>query len=133
MIDILIDRIDELNNPTVVGLDPTIEMIPGYLKEAKFSEFGKTPQAVAEMFVEFNRQIMLRMKQQRPGTKTCLSGRASKKTKRRRVLRMMTGRRTIMIFWCTNCFTAGQSEFRSSDRTMPSSQTDMTAPGTCSI
>ncbi|MBQ2985063.1 MAG: orotidine-5'-phosphate decarboxylase [Clostridia bacterium] len=59
MIDILINRIDELNNPTVVGLDPTIEMIPGYIKEAKFAEFGKTPQAVAEMFVEFNRQIML--------------------------------------------------------------------------
>ena len=59
MIDVLINRIDELNNPTVVGLDPTIEMIPGYLKEAKFAEFGKTPQAVAEMFVEFNRQIML--------------------------------------------------------------------------
>lgn len=59
MIDKLINSIDSLNNPTVVGLDPTIEMIPGYIREEKFAQFGKTPQAVAEMFAEFNRQIML--------------------------------------------------------------------------
>ena len=58
MIDTLLKRIDALNNPTVVGLDPTIEMIPAYLKEEKFARFGKTPQAVAEMFLAFNRAIM---------------------------------------------------------------------------
>ncbi len=58
MIDTLIQRIDQLNNPTVVGLDPTLEMMPGYIMEEKFAQYGKTPQAVAEMFVEFNRQIM---------------------------------------------------------------------------
>lgn len=58
MIDTLIQRIDQLNNPTVVGLDPTLEMIPDYIIEEKFAQYGKTPQAVAEMFVEFNRQIM---------------------------------------------------------------------------
>lgn len=59
MIDTLIQKIDELNNPTVVGLDPTLEMMPGYIMEEKFAQYGRTPQAVAEMFVEFNRQIML--------------------------------------------------------------------------
>lgn len=59
MIDTLIQKIDELNNPTVVGLDPTLEMMPGYIIEEKFAQYGRTPQAVAEMFVEFNRQIML--------------------------------------------------------------------------
>ena len=29
MIDALLSRIDALNNPTVVGLDPTLEMICG--------------------------------------------------------------------------------------------------------
>ena len=33
MIDALLSRIDALNNPTVVGLDPTLEMIPSYLRE----------------------------------------------------------------------------------------------------
>ena len=46
MIDALIRRIDALKNPTVVGLDPTLEMIPGYLKEEIRQEFlveGRDP------------------------------------------------------------------------------------------
>lgn len=69
MIDKLINSIDSLNNPTVVGLDPTIEMIPGYIREEKFAQFGKTPQAVAEMFAEFNRQIMLAVQDIVPAVK----------------------------------------------------------------
>ena len=58
MIDALLSRIDALNNPTVVGLDPTLEMIPSYLREEKFAQDGKTPEAVAEMFLAFNRAIL---------------------------------------------------------------------------
>ena len=58
MIDALLSRIDALNNPTVVGLDPTLEMIPSYLREEKFAQYGKTPEAVAEMFLTFNRTIL---------------------------------------------------------------------------
>ena len=58
MIDALLSRIDALNNPTVVGLDPTLEMIPSYLREEKFAQYGKTPEAVAEMFLAFNRTIL---------------------------------------------------------------------------
>lgn len=54
MIDALLSRIDALNNPTVVGLDPTLEMIPSYLREEKFAQYGKTPRPVAEMFLAFN-------------------------------------------------------------------------------
>jgi len=54
----LLERIDALRNPTVVGLDPTLEMIPAYLREEKFAELGKTPEAVAEMFLAFNEGIM---------------------------------------------------------------------------
>ncbi|MBE6969195.1 MAG: orotidine-5'-phosphate decarboxylase [Ruminococcaceae bacterium] len=56
--DVLLERIDALRNPTVVGLDPTLEMIPAYLREEKFAELGKTPEAVAEMFLAFNEGIM---------------------------------------------------------------------------
>lgn len=56
--DRLIAKIDALANPTVVGLDPTLEMIPGYLKEAMIAQHGKTPKAVAEMFIAFNKGIL---------------------------------------------------------------------------
>ena len=58
MIDRLIGRIKETENPTVVGLDPTYEMIPGYLKEEYLQKYGKTPKAVAEMFFAFNKAIL---------------------------------------------------------------------------
>ncbi len=58
MIDILLKKIDEMNNPTVVGLDPTFEMMPEGLKKSCITEYGKTPKAVAEMFFKFNKEIM---------------------------------------------------------------------------
>ena len=69
MIDVLIRRIDALKNPTVVGLDPTLEMIPGYLKEEMFARYGKTPEAVAEMFLAFNTAIMDAVKDIVPAVK----------------------------------------------------------------
>ena len=69
MIDALIRRIDALKNPTVVGLDPTLEMIPGYLKEEMFARYGKTPEAVAEMFLAFNTAIMDAVKDIVPAVK----------------------------------------------------------------
>ena len=69
MIDALIRRIDALKNPTVVGLDPTLEMIPGYLKEEMFAKYGKTPEAVAEMFLVFNTAIMDAVKDIVPAVK----------------------------------------------------------------
>lgn len=47
-----------MNNPTVVGLDPTFEMMPEGLKKSCITEYGKTPKAVAEMFFKFNKEIM---------------------------------------------------------------------------
>lgn len=58
MIDRLIDAIKEKGNPSVAGLDPTLEMIPDFLKEKYFAEYGKTPEAVAAMFLEFNTNII---------------------------------------------------------------------------
>lgn len=58
MIDALMKKIDEMNNPTVVGLDPTLEMMPAGLKAEMYEKYGKTPKAVANMFVKFNKEII---------------------------------------------------------------------------
>lgn len=58
MIDRLIKKIDTLQNPTVVGLDPTYTMIPSFIKEEMLALYGKTPKAVAEMFLKFNKAII---------------------------------------------------------------------------
>ena len=58
MIDRLIEKIKETGAPVLVGLDPTYEMIPGYLKKEMLEMYGKTPKAVAEMFYAFNCAIL---------------------------------------------------------------------------
>ena len=58
MIDRLISQIEAKQNPTVVGLDPTYQMIPDFIKQEKLEMFGKTPKAVAEMFIAFNKAIL---------------------------------------------------------------------------
>jgi len=58
MIDRLIKKIDEKDNPSVVGLDPTYEMIPDKIKKEMLEAYGKTPKAVAEMFIAFNKGLI---------------------------------------------------------------------------
>lgn len=58
MIDELIKKIELADNPSVVGLDPTYEMIPRKLAQEKTEIFGKSLKAVAEMFLEFNKKII---------------------------------------------------------------------------
>ncbi len=58
MIDRLIQAISEKENPTVVGLDPTLEMVPDFLREDYFAEYGMTPKAVSRMFAEFNKKMI---------------------------------------------------------------------------
>ncbi|MDR2156243.1 MAG: orotidine-5'-phosphate decarboxylase [Clostridiales Family XIII bacterium] len=58
MIDRLTERIEQLNNPAVVGLDPTLEMMPSGLRREMYERFGRTPKAVGEMFAAFNRTIV---------------------------------------------------------------------------
>ena len=58
MIDRLITNIKAVENPTVVGLDPTLSMIPAFIKAEMFEKYGKTPKAVAEMYLAFNKAII---------------------------------------------------------------------------
>ena len=58
MIDRLINQIETKENPTVVGLDPRLDMIPTFIKEEAYEKWGKTPKAVAEAFLKFNKTII---------------------------------------------------------------------------
>lgn len=58
MIDRLIDQIQKLQNPTVVGLDPRLSMIPDFIKEQAFAEHGHTLAGAAAAFLAFNRAII---------------------------------------------------------------------------
>ncbi len=56
--DRLIDRIKTMNNPTVAGLDPKLDYIPAYIKEAAYEKYGKTAEGAAEALFEFNKGLI---------------------------------------------------------------------------
>lgn len=58
MIDILIDKIKEKNNPTVAGLDPKLDYVPEEIKKASFEKYGETFEAAADAIFEFNKQLI---------------------------------------------------------------------------
>lgn len=58
MIDVLIDKIIERKNPTVVGLDPRLDYIPAHIKDMAFEEFGRTPKGAASAFLQFSKIII---------------------------------------------------------------------------
>ena len=58
IIDRLIDRIKELENPTVVGLDPRLNFIPNFITEKYYNKYGYTPKAVAKSMYKFNKYII---------------------------------------------------------------------------
>lgn len=56
--DKLVYRIAQLNNPTVVGLDPRLDQIPEFIIEKVIAEHGQTTKAAAEAIIEFNQGII---------------------------------------------------------------------------
>jgi orotidine-5'-phosphate decarboxylase len=52
--DRLQDRIDELRNPSVCGLDPATEHIPPDIMRKHIGAKGETPEAAADAYFEFN-------------------------------------------------------------------------------
>lgn len=58
MIDKLINAIKEKNAPVVVGLDPMLSYIPGYLQENAFKEYGETLEAAAQAVWNYNKAII---------------------------------------------------------------------------
>lgn len=58
MINKLVEGIKKTNAPIVVGLDPTLKLMPEYIKEKNFKEYGKTPLGVSKAIVEYNKGII---------------------------------------------------------------------------
>ena len=50
----LIEKIIELKNPTVAGLDPKLDYVPQYIREKCFEQYGRTLEGAAEALYEFN-------------------------------------------------------------------------------
>lgn len=56
--DRLIEAIKQKGTPICVGLDPRLSDIPEYIKKEKIAQKGKTFEAAAESFLEFNKGII---------------------------------------------------------------------------
>ncbi len=53
-IDNLIEKIQEKNNPTVIGLDPRYDMIPNCIK----SKYSKDLEGAGKAIIEFNKDLI---------------------------------------------------------------------------
>ena len=58
MINRLVERIKATNAPIVVGLDPTLKLMPNFLKEKNFKEHGANLIGAARAIVEYNKGIV---------------------------------------------------------------------------
>ena len=58
MIEKVVERIKKLEAPIVVGLDPTLNFVPGFLIDKAINEKGETLEAAADAIFEFNKKIV---------------------------------------------------------------------------
>ncbi len=58
MIEKLIEKILKKNAPIVVGLDPTLNYIPNFIKDKAFEEYGQTMEGAAEAVWQYNKGIV---------------------------------------------------------------------------
>ena len=56
--DRLIANIRDKQNPTVAGLDPKLDYIPAYIKNAAFEKYGKNLEGAAAALLEFNKGLI---------------------------------------------------------------------------
>lgn len=54
----LIEKIAQMQNPSVVGLDSLLDYIPQYIKDEKFATYGDTFDAAAQSILEYNKAII---------------------------------------------------------------------------
>ncbi len=58
MIDVLIEKIREKNNPTVAGLDPKLDYLPEEMLKASFDKYGETFEGAADAIFNFNKELI---------------------------------------------------------------------------
>ncbi len=54
----LIDKIVEMQNPTVAGLDPKLAFVPSFIKDKCFEKYGRTLEGAAQALLEFNKALI---------------------------------------------------------------------------
>ena len=54
----LIEKIAQMQNPGVVGLDSLLDYIPQHIKDEKFATYGDTFDAAAQSILEYNKAII---------------------------------------------------------------------------
>ena len=68
-IDMLQDKIRKMKNPSMLGLDPTADLIPEWLLRQSYEKFGKTPEALADAYVRFCSEILHALRETVPAVK----------------------------------------------------------------
>lgn len=58
MINKLVSKIQKMNAPIVVGLDPMMKFVPEHIKKTAFSEYGETLEGAAEAIWQYNKGIV---------------------------------------------------------------------------
>ena len=58
MINKLVAQIKKTNAPIVVGLDPTLKMIPKHIMDSAIAEYGESLEAAGEAIWQFNKAIV---------------------------------------------------------------------------
>lgn len=56
--DRLLDKIIQMKNPTVAGLDPKLDFIPTYIKDKAFEKHGVTLKGAAKAILEYNKGLI---------------------------------------------------------------------------
>ncbi len=58
MINKLVNKIQKLNAPIVVGLDPMLNYVPEHIQKKAYEEFGETLEGAGEAIWQFNKAII---------------------------------------------------------------------------
>lgn len=57
-LDRLIEKIEQMQNPTVAGLDPKLDYVPEYIKRKCFEKYGETLKGAAKALLKFNKGLI---------------------------------------------------------------------------
>ena len=57
-LDRLIEKIEQMQNPTVAGLDPKLDYVPEYIRKRCFEKYGETLRGAAKELLEFNKGLI---------------------------------------------------------------------------
>lgn len=57
-LDRLIEKIEQMQNPTVAGLDPKLDYVPEYIRRRCFEKYGETLKGAAKALLEFNKGLI---------------------------------------------------------------------------